>query len=784
MQRSAKVVVVAVIASAMWHAQHTYAAPSISDEAQVVLQGGDNVQDPDSHLEPGGMDPCNTNGTDLLQAPIFHSNPGAMHTIVLNFNGYNHLQADSGNGWPTFHARSFSLDRDPQCLTQTEQAFIEDVWQRVAEDFRPFDVDVTTEVNVPLPPSTIHTLITSHRTADETYMPKHAKVGASFVGAWNLPDAHEYLPVLVYFTNIDRERSDIVADATSHQLGHLFGLNHDGSLSSYLEKGDQNPSDPSSFGPIMGNPIDNSQTQWSRGDYPEATNKQNDMAILGQALGFRQDEDLNTASSARRLTVPSSGKASLQGVITSHNDIDYITFRVRDTLKVSVTAVPTGALNPSLTAGNNLDIKMSLKDQSFTLLAESFPTHDPSASIEMTLRSGTYLVQLQGDADPRGTAGSNYGSVGQYTLDIIMAPATCLNDNDCVNDRIFCNGKEACMAGLCVSVPTCNNGESCFEKQQTCQSSDVTTKSADTTPILTTFDGGLNPEETTTATPPTRMCSDRDAYEPNNGFGQAFPFSLPHSIHTLQVHDAILCEGQGEDWFNIPLCKGQSLSVTTGGSHSSRIVLQAALFDLDSSVLSSTDELRQQLKLETASANAEALLRVALATGSANAQYSLTIVREGTCSEDATTTTATATITNPPIESGYIDECDSCLQTKKVRRLKQRVKVPASRLNECTKGAVFKICLSDDTPKRKRKKSGVLKRASQIELKASATVLAKVPLYTTLKTPKSEQQVCYQHVLGQDELQQLSAPLIVTIQQNAKGMLTVTYTPLDTHSCL
>lgn len=38
-------------------------------------------------------------------------------------------------------------------LTNTHRDRVTDIWMRVAEDYRPFDIDVTTEVPVRLPPA-------------------------------------------------------------------------------------------------------------------------------------------------------------------------------------------------------------------------------------------------------------------------------------------------------------------------------------------------------------------------------------------------------------------------------------------------------------------------------------------------------------------------------------------------------------------------------------------------------------------------------------------------------
>ena len=76
-----------------------------------------------------------------------HSRVGAAKTIFLDFDG----GPVSGTAWndfytiPTTSQPAFDLDGNPATWSQAEHDTIQSVYQRVAEDFRPFDVDVTTQ---------------------------------------------------------------------------------------------------------------------------------------------------------------------------------------------------------------------------------------------------------------------------------------------------------------------------------------------------------------------------------------------------------------------------------------------------------------------------------------------------------------------------------------------------------------------------------------------------------------------------------------------------------------
>ncbi len=77
-----------------------------------------------------------------------HSRPTATKVIYLDFTGHT----VNGTAWNTsytggssFDAAPFSIDGDPTTYSDAERDVIQSVWQRIAEDFAVFDVDVTTE---------------------------------------------------------------------------------------------------------------------------------------------------------------------------------------------------------------------------------------------------------------------------------------------------------------------------------------------------------------------------------------------------------------------------------------------------------------------------------------------------------------------------------------------------------------------------------------------------------------------------------------------------------------
>jgi Ca2+-binding RTX toxin-like protein len=101
------------------------------------------------------------------------------------------------------------------------------------------------------------------------------------------------------------------------------------------------------------------------------------------------------------------------GIIERNTDIDYHSF-------VAAAGSITIAVNP-FTRGPNLDIWAGLYNSAGTLLTSSNPVDLLSASITTTVTAGTYYLAIDGvgKGDPLSTGYSDYGSLGQYYIQIV-----------------------------------------------------------------------------------------------------------------------------------------------------------------------------------------------------------------------------------------------------------------------------------------------------------------------------------------------------------------------------
>lgn len=353
----------------------------------------------------------------LDQTFLLHSRPAAKRTIYLNFKGATLTNTVWNNGGGSIIAPAFDIDGVPGTFSQTELERIQYIWQRVSEDYAPFDVDVTTE-----PPSPDR--ITRSGSGDDVYgtvvlITTRAGVyscscgGVAYLGIFD--DTNDfYKPALVFYDALGPGNEKFVAEAISHEAGHNMGLNHDGNASTGYYQG--HGSGATGWAPIMGVGYYQSLVQWSKGEYTGANNVEDDYAVMqGNGLPLRADDHGNTAAAATAMTVSGSGggvtTATATGVIERPGDIDHFSF-------AAGAGSATITLSPAARSAN-LDAQITLLGASGVVLASANPAEALNASLTFSLpAAGTYYVAVQGigKGDPKATGYSNYGSLGQYAL--------------------------------------------------------------------------------------------------------------------------------------------------------------------------------------------------------------------------------------------------------------------------------------------------------------------------------------------------------------------------------
>jgi hypothetical protein len=215
---------------------------------------------------------------NLSNTFLLHSNPFATKTIYLDFSGHI-LPANTGwtnsyNSGKAINAPAWSMDADKTTFSDAELTRIQAIWQRVAEDFAPFDVDVTTDFRG-------EDYLTRSSSSDQVYgmraliSPISSYLGgAGGIAYINVFDdvGDSYKPALIFPENLGSNNEKYLAEAISHEVGHTLGLNHDGNATQDYYSG--HGSGATGWAPILGIAYDRSLSQWSKGEYSGASQPQ------------------------------------------------------------------------------------------------------------------------------------------------------------------------------------------------------------------------------------------------------------------------------------------------------------------------------------------------------------------------------------------------------------------------------------------------------------------------------------------------------------------------------
>ena len=348
----------------------------------------------------------------LAAVPAFSSLPGADHTIYLDFDGHvtTGTTWNSNYGVNTINSPAYDIDGDPNTFNSTELSRIEAAYKWIAEDFSPFEVNVTT-----VDPGAA---ALSYQGGGDTQWGTRVVItddtfancgcgGHAFLGSF---DDSQDEPVFVYNTSLKG-----VSEASTHEVGHALLLSHDGYSGGTYYWG--HGSGATSWAPLMGASYNQNVTQFSQGEYYTANQSQDDLAIIssltnGNGFGYKADDHGDSNGAATNLS-SSGGSIDASGIIETTSDVDVLTFNT-GAGAVSIDIDPAAV-------GPNLDIKADLYDSGGSLVASSNSTSVLDASFNLTLAAGQYYIHIDGvgTGDPFSatpTGYTEYGSLGQYSV--------------------------------------------------------------------------------------------------------------------------------------------------------------------------------------------------------------------------------------------------------------------------------------------------------------------------------------------------------------------------------
>ena len=335
----------------------------------------------------------------LSEMPALHSNSGAVAKLFLDFDGAGSMSW-GGKSVPVTPA--YDQDGDATTFSDAEIANIREMFARVAEKYAPFNIDVTTaDPGQYLDGKTQRVVIGG----DGRWFGSAG--GVSYVGAFynSASNTSWVFPMMLANGN-----PKYTAEASAHEAGHAFGLDHQSAYSASGQKTNEyNPGD-TQRAPTMGNSYDAARGLWWKGTSSASYRTiQDDMSILANSsngFGYRDDGNGHTLGTAKALTLSGTGIAG-SGIITTTSDVDFFSF---------TTAGGQVMLNGLvINTGPTLDLKLQLYNASGTLIATA-DTASLGEIITTSLAAGTYKLAVASHGD--------YGDVGQYTISGTITPSS------------------------------------------------------------------------------------------------------------------------------------------------------------------------------------------------------------------------------------------------------------------------------------------------------------------------------------------------------------------------
>jgi len=346
------------------------------------------------------------------QPPKLNSYPAANAVIFLDFDG-QYVQGTAWNWDGPIDAQASGLS----------SAAITEIFNRVAEDYRVFKLNITTDSNVYVSaPATKRNRII----ITPTYQWYGQAGGVSYIGAFSWGDD---TPGWV-FSGLLNNNIKYIAEAVSHEAGHTLGLQHqsnyDGNCTKTAEYSQGQGTGEISWAPIMGVGYYKNITTWYYG--PNAfgcSNLQNDLEVIAGSpnnIGLRNDDHGNSHQQATMINVIANN-FQVNGLINTSADKDVFLVNINTATNFKLNAYPQNV--GSSNAGANIDIRVSLLNSEGIELSRYNPSELLSAGIDTTLNAAIYYLVVEGVGNANL---DDYGSLGFYTISGSLAGTLALHE--------------------------------------------------------------------------------------------------------------------------------------------------------------------------------------------------------------------------------------------------------------------------------------------------------------------------------------------------------------------
>lgn len=370
------------------------------------------------------------------QIPILNSYPSITNKVIyLDFDG----QVVTGTSWNSGN----TVNALPSTMSNANIILI---WKRISEDYRPFDVNITTDslrFNSAPPNRRIRVVVTP------TSAWYGSAGGVAYVGSFTWGGTPG-TPCWVFENQLGYSSKNI-AEAAAHEVGHTMTLRHQSiySATTCSKTAEYNPgigTGVTGWAPIMGVGYSKNVTIWHTGTSATSCNTiQYDHGATSPGLtstnylSFLPDDVGDTYATSKILNLNTYNTLD-SGLISQPTDIDVYSFSTCNNRYVTIGVKPW-ALDTVNYSGANLDVRLALYNAATNLLAIDTPLTKLHSLVGVNLAPGSYYFTVDGG---RSSNYTDYGSLGKYFIDIKASNAPVMV-NSIVTASNICAGQNTAL---------------------------------------------------------------------------------------------------------------------------------------------------------------------------------------------------------------------------------------------------------------------------------------------------------------------------------------------------
>jgi hypothetical protein len=371
------------------------------------------------------------------------SHPSSRPTVFLDFDG----QTVDDVYWRPFSTDSIIICK-PSKLTNAQMIR---VFNNVAEDFKPFNLNITTDSSVYFAaPITRRTRVI----ITPTWQWYGSAGGVAYIESfrWGLNT-----PCFVFDTLL-KFNDKFIAEAVSHEIGHTLGLYHQ---SQYRNENtdtcryvtEYNPGRGSrdiGWSPIMGVSYDRNLSLWHNGRNSfGCSSLQNDLSIIvssSNSITYRSDDHGNNINTSTIVNT-TNGEYDVNGLITDSTDTDHFQFqfnvpgRFISNIRPYNSGPPIQGLSSTgiVNYNGNVDLEVTLFKNN-TQIATYNPSTLLNVTIDTLLEPGIYYLRVNSVANVnifKGMMIGSYNISGSFGGSVVV-PIYEINLN-ARNNKLFWN---------------------------------------------------------------------------------------------------------------------------------------------------------------------------------------------------------------------------------------------------------------------------------------------------------------------------------------------------------